>query len=121
MNGWKTPSRTARSKHVWKPYHNQLSFRRANLENIPDDAYGLYGFWFGKRCLYVGQAKRQPIALRLEQHWRGTHNDYLADWIRAKGSQLRVSYVVVEQPTDIDNLESAYIKRFQPITNKQLK
>lgn len=104
---------------AWRPYNNQVPFRRAELDKIPEDAFGLYGLWFHKRCLYIGQA--QSIGRRLEQHWRHTHNDDLAAWIRAKGSQLRVSYLVLDQHSDIDSLEESYIKRFQPVTNKQLK
>ena len=108
-------------EQVWRPYQNQLPFRRADLEKVPDDAYGLYGLWYRRRCLYVGQAKSQPIARRLEQHWRRTHNADLAAWIKAKGSQLRVSYTVIKTQSNIDALEAEYIRRFQPITNKQLK
>lgn len=106
-------------EHSWRPYYNQLPFRRAELDKIPEDAFGLYGLWFRKRCLYIGQA--QSIARRLKRHWQHTHNDDLGAWIRAKGSQLRFSYYVLDQHSDIDSLEASYIQRFQPVTNKQLK
>ena len=119
--GAETSNASERSNQSWRPYQNQFPFRRAVLDTLPHDAYGLYGLWFGRRCIYVGQAKSQPIARRLEQHWRRTHNEDLATWIKAKGPQLRVSYLIVDGSVDFDDLEEAYIKRFQPITNKQLK
>lgn len=105
----------------WKPYHNRLRFRQSDLEKIPANAYGVYGLWFGRRCLYVGQAKKQPIAARLSQHWKGTHNQALAAWVKAKGGELTVSYFVAERRSVIDDLEKMYIRQFQPLTNKTLK
>lgn len=107
--------------NVWRPYRNRIRFRRSDIEEIPTSAYGVYGLWFKRRCLYIGKAKRQPIAKRLDQHWTGTHNPALAAWIRAKGAQLSVSYLVTDRGSEIDQLEKLYIGRFQPLTNKQLK
>lgn len=102
---------------VCVPHHHQLQFRKMEFAKIPPDAYGVYGIWFRRRCIYIGKAKSQPIAKRLEQHWNGTHNSELADWISAKGSLLDVSYAIAHKMV-IDNLERRHIKRFQPITNK---
>lgn len=103
------------------PYDNQLRFRKADFEKIPASAVGVYGLWYGKRCVYVGKAEDQSIATRLEQHWKGSHNPELAAWVRAKGSELRVAYVVAEEKTTVDSLERLYARRFQPLTNKTLK
>ena len=88
------------------------------FSKIPADAYGVYGIWFRRRCIYIGKAKSQPIAKRLEQHWNGTHNPDLADWISAKGPLLNVSYAITHKQA-IDNFERRHIKRFQPLTNKK--
>ena len=101
-----------------RPYDNQLRFRKADFEKIPADAIGIYGLWFKKRCLYVGKAEDQPIAKRLKRHWDGTHNPELAAWIQAKGSELRVAYLVAEEKSKITALERLYIRRFQPLTNR---
>ena len=77
--------------------------------------------WYGRRCIYVGKAEEQTIAQRLEQHWKGSHNPDLAAWVNAKGSQLRVRYIVVEDPLEIDDLEKRFIKQLQPLANKQGK
>ena len=102
------------------PYDNQLRFRKADFDKIPVGAFGVYGLWYGKRCIYVGKAETQPIATRLEQHWKGTHNRDLQAWVRAKGSDLRVAYLIAEEKSRIAPLEKVYIRRFQPLTNKIL-
>ena len=100
-----------------RPYDNQLRFRKADFDKIPANAFGVYGLWYRKRCIYIGKAEAQTIARRLEQHWRGAQNLGLADWVQAKGSELRVSYLVVEKKSTIGSLEKLYIRRFQPMTN----
>ena len=106
---------------VCRPYENQLRFRKSDFNKIPDDVFGVYGLWFRKRCIYVGKAQEQPIAKRLEQHWRGSHNSDLDAWAKAKGAELRVSYRIITQQSEISDLEEFYIKRFQPLTNRLLK
>ena len=101
------------------PYDNQIGFSRASLDKLPADAFGVYGLWYGKRCIYVGKAEDQTIARRLVQHWRGSHNPNLANWIAAKGATLRVAYAVVNNKSGIDELEQFYIRRFQPLTNRR--
>ena len=108
-------------KPEWNPYDNQLAFRKADFDKIPSNAFGIYGLWYRKRCIYIGKAEKQPIAQRLEQHWKGSHNPDVANWVRAKGSKLRVGYVLVEEHSEIDNLEKRYIRQLQPLTNKQGK
>ena len=104
-----------------RPYDNQLRFRKADFDKIPAHGRGVYGLWFKKRCIYVGKAEDQSITERLRQHWNdwpGTHNDDLSSWIRAKGSELRVAFVIAEEKSKVSSLEKFYIRRFQPLTNK---
>jgi len=110
-------------RHVsdWKPRDGHLAFRKADFDKIPPHAFGVYGLWFRKRCIYVGKAEKQPIAQRLEQHWKGSHNEHLADWVTAKGPQLRVRYIPVQQISAIGSIEVRYIKNLQPLTNKTQK
>ena len=106
---------------VCRPYDNQLRFRKADLDKIPEHVIGVYGFWFKRRCIYVGKAEDQTLAERLKQHWNnwpGTHNDDLSNWIRAKGSELRVAFLVVEDKSRVGCLERFYIRRFQPVANR---
>ena len=103
---------------VLKPYDNPLRFRMADFDKIPADAFGVYGIWFRNRCIYIGEAYAQPIAVRLTQHWRKSHNPELADWVKAKGSELRVTYVTAAGKRVIHDLERLCIRRFQPMTNR---
>lgn len=99
------------------PYENQIRFRIVDFYKIPEHYYGVYGIWYNKHCLYVGQAKLQPIYKRLEDHWKGTHNPRLQTWIDAKGTLLTVAYETVVDLDEIDTLERYYIRKFQPLTN----
>ena len=99
------------------PYQNQLRFRVVDFRTISEDAYGVYGIWFGLQCLYVGQAKLQPIAKRLEQHWKFADNPKLRMWIEAKGPELTVAVRRIEDHAKIDCFERFYIHKFQPLTN----
>ena len=99
------------------PYANQIRFRLLDFQDIPDDAYGVYGIWYRRRCIYVGQAKSQPIGKRLEQHWNRPKNSKLKMWIEAKARDLRVSYKTIPSKDRIDNYERYYIHKFQPLAN----
>lgn len=103
---------------VCSPYDSQLRFRRTDFDKIPANAFGVYGLWYRRRCIYVGKAEKQSIAKRLEQHWKGAKNPKLAAWVQAKGPELRVAYVATEEQSKISFLEKLYIRRFQPLANE---
>lgn len=102
---------------MYRPYSSQLRFRLVDFDKIPENACGIYGLWFGRRCIYIGKAKSQPIKARLRQHWTEARNQGLADWISAKGPELIVAYEVIDEPDEIDSREKQYIQRYQPLTN----
>ncbi|MCY4175348.1 MAG: hypothetical protein OXD37_03300 [Acidimicrobiaceae bacterium] len=108
------------SRHTfdWRPPDGHLTFRRIDFDKIPSEVFGIYGLWFRKRCIYVGKAEKQSIVKRLQQHWKGSHNEYLADWIKAKGPELRVKYIPVQKTSIISGIEVLYIRNLQPLTNK---
>ena len=99
------------------PYLKQSKFTIRAIQKIPDDAIGIYGFWYNKRCIYVGQAALQPIKKRLLQHWSDCKNENLRKWIQAKGREIDFAYCDVENPGHINYLENYYIKTFAPMTN----
>jgi len=99
------------------PFRNQISFRLREIERLRDVGCGIYGFWFGKNCIYVGKADLQAIYSRLVQHYKGTHNRILRLWIEAKGPRLRVSYKAISNSADIDVMERVCIQRFKPLAN----
>ena len=90
------------------------------LEEVPRDVIGIYAFWYRRtgRCVYVGQADKQTIKQRLQQHWRESHNDPLNLWIKAYGSLLDVCYAPVEKHR-IRTAERRLIRRWKPETNVQ--
>jgi hypothetical protein len=92
-------------------------FRLRSLDDISDYDYGIYGFWYDKHCIYIGKAKEQPIKERLKQHWKGSHNPILSDWISGAGRHLCYAYLAVPDKGSIDVHERYYIRRFQPIAN----
>jgi len=112
---------TSKQATICKPYQSRLRFRITDFDKIPSSAFGVYGLWFKQKCVYIGKAKEQSIPKRLEQHWKGSHNPLLANWISSKGSSLIVAYCDIKELNKIDDFEKYYIKRFQPLTNKILK
>ena len=99
------------------PYARQFPFTITEFQRIPREVRGVYGIWFRRRCVYVGKADLQPIARRLAQHWRYSHNARLQAWITSKGRQLRVSYLSISPRKDIAMYERYFIARFQPLAN----
>lgn len=93
-------------------------FRLKNIDDIEQSSYGVYGFWYKRRCIYIGKAGRQPISNRLRQHWSETHNPLLKDWLEAKGKEITFAYQVIPNRDQIDAYERFYIRQFQPVTNK---
>jgi len=100
------------------PYDNLRPFKRSNIDSISEVYFGVYGFWYKKRCLYIGKAEKQPIKKRLMQHWNGCHNDKLQMWIFAKSSELRITFKNIKDINKIHKYERFYIEKYQPITNK---
>ncbi len=98
----------------------KLNWSYGLFGEIPDAARGVYAFWCrdNGRCVYVGQAKDQPIKRRLHDHWKGSHNETLQNWIRSFGKQLDVCFVCPE-PEKIDRLERRLIKLWKPEANEQ--
>jgi excinuclease UvrABC nuclease subunit len=95
-------------------------FKTASLGKIPANVIGIYAFWHGGRCIYIGQAKAQSIKDRLWQHYKNCHNSTLDKWIDAYGRELTFC-VFHSSYRRIDDLERKLIKRHQPRANVLLK
>ena len=105
------------NKSIYNPCKRPHSFpfRKDNIEyNVPTDS-GIYIFWSGLLCLYVGQALN--LQDRLFTHWRKSHSDDVNLWITALGSKLCLSYELVGKKR-LSTTEQLYIDRFKPHLNK---
>ena len=97
----------------------RLAFRLSALDHVPNEIHGVYCIWYRDRCIYVGMAQLQTICTRLKQHWNGSHNSRLANWISSKGSLLTFSYMELAETCDIGGYENACIHYFNPLANKR--
>jgi excinuclease UvrABC nuclease subunit len=79
---------------------------------------GVYGFWYGKYCVYVGKTEAQTLFKRLIDHWEGSHNPSLKEWIQAKRDDLQIAFIQINDKNQIATYERYYIRTFQPLTNK---
>ena len=84
---------------------------------------GLYAIWYYRRCLYVGQSKKQTVYDRLYQHLSECHNDDLKLWIDVYKERLMFTTVVfpINIQDLIDQSEVYLIHSLEPETNKQHK
>lgn len=94
----------------------KVPFKLVHISRIPPTFFGVYSFWHKRRCIYIGQAKSQPIRDRLYQHFKESHSDRLNDWIMAYGADLTVCYVQLEKRR-IDRAERRLIKVKKPFAN----
>ena len=78
---------------------------------------GLYAFWTGNACLYVG--KSEDIGTRLYHHRMQEHNPRLNQYFRAFAQDITISYVSKEdcQEFNLLSLEGTLIKELHPLTN----
>lgn len=98
-----------------RPYDLLAPFSLRAIDRLDPDAAGVYGFWFRRECIYIGLASN--LRSRLLQHWAGSHNDGLKDWMRAKKADLHFNYKVAGPADDIKQMERFFIQRFSPRTN----
>jgi len=99
------------------PFYNTIRFHLREIERLDASGYGVYGFWYRNRCIYVGKADEQPIKTRLFQHYQGAHNHSLQLWIDAKGPSLIIAFKYMPI-TRVRMMEKFCIRRYQPLANK---
>ncbi|WP_081617244.1 GIY-YIG nuclease family protein [Thioalkalivibrio sulfidiphilus] len=100
------------------PRNASRPFRLSEIERPEYHGYGIYGFWYRGRCIYIGKAEDQVLTERLKQHWANCHNDLLKQWLAAKPGEIRFVVKMIDHKEQIQVYEKFYIRRFQPITNK---
>ena len=99
--------------------HRASKFKYGNYNNL--DKKGIYCFWLGKRCIYIGKAQRQTLAKRLEQHRVVCHNDSLELFLNVYGNKMSFCYLPISNSDKINEVERKFIARLQPKCNKYLK
>lgn len=92
-------------------------FNYALESRIGRNVSGLYAFWLGQRCLYVGMSMQ--LVRRLHQHRMQEHNEVLARFMSAFWRDIEMSYVQLTgcSKTDIHKLERSAIRALKPRTN----
>ena len=97
---------------------NKAPFRYQSISRLPDEIKGVYAIWFKKtgKCLYVGQAQKQPLKVRLKQELTGSHNRKLKMWLMAYGEDIEFCYNIAAVGK-IDRFETRLIKKLAPETN----
>lgn len=97
------------------PYPILERFSHVNISKC-ENSPGIYGFWFQKKCIYIGKAEKQGLRDRLYQHWTKSHNEYLRAWIESKKNKLMFCWKIVSI-NNINEAEKFFIYKFQPLTN----
>lgn len=92
-------------------------FRRGYEECIHSPIRGIYAFWQGPLCLYIGMSI--DIARRLRHHRLQEHNEALEKRLRAYWRDVDASHVVLPHYDErcLRAIESALIDTLQPRTN----
>ena len=92
-------------------------FTLQNILSIRSNATGVYIFHYNRSFVYVGQSKsHHGIRERLINHYRGSHNEKLAVWVKALDGDVKFTYITCRD-TEVDDLEKSLILYLQPITN----
>lgn len=78
---------------------------------------GVYAFWLGRACLYVG--KSTDIGTRLYQHRMSEHNPKLQRYFHAWPRSIETSYAPLGDPSprDLDRAEREAILHLRPRAN----
>ena len=78
---------------------------------------GVYAFWLGRACLYVG--KSGNIGFRLHQHRMQGHNERLQRYFRAWPRDIETSYIALadHSPGEVAAFERQAIELLRPIAN----
>lgn len=97
-----------------------VGFGRQFHENV-DDIQGLYAFWVRGTCLYVGMSMN--LKNRMQQHCEMETNPKIIENYNAYGGEIDVSLLYLEGYGEgqLRTLESAAIRKFDPIANRRGK
>ena len=99
----------------------RLRFTYTVGRRFPQDARGIYAFWRGKTCLYVGETIHFPR--RMEEHRDRTHNPKLYQWFQSFPDNIEVSFVHFEDADKrlLRRIEAQIIRCLHPDANTGLR
>ena len=95
----------------WSP---KMEFNLLNINHSNLSMPGVYTFWRGEICIYVGISKN--IRGRLLQHFENCHNPNLKAWIRSHYT-LHFRILSVHDRRHQQMRERTLIKRLNPSCN----
>ncbi len=100
-------------------WSSPLPLRPSYIGSIPNDAIGIYVFWYkyNGRCIYVGKTESQSIRERVQLEYENSSNPQLKEWIECFGDSLEICYYPSDNIRDIDELETKFIHLWNPETN----
>ena len=107
------------SRLIWA--RKKTKFNYGSIEAISKSIIGVYVIWRPsiQCCIYVGEAKEQPLKNRLLDHWRGSHNNLLNLWLGTGMGREGIEVCYRETTkSQISPLERKLIYTWKPEANK---
>ena len=101
-----------------QPHRLARAFTQRNIERLPENAFGVYGLWCNKICLYVGKAEKQSLRVRLMNHFNDCHNPDLRGWLHAYSKDIVFVVKSIANKNCIHDYERRFIALYCPRTNK---
>lgn len=86
------------------------------MNQLDPSLTGVYSFWSGRICIYVGKASEQSIRTRLLQHYNKCHNTWLDLWLKS-GHKIKFRYKSIDDAYGIGMNERVFISKYRPQTN----
>lgn len=85
---------------------------------IRRDSPGIYAFWLGTKCLYVGMSTQ--LGVRIHQHRLQERNDVLLRWFHAFPREIEIAVATMEgsAQTELRKIERHAIRALMPEANK---
>ena len=96
-------------------------YRREELQRLDWKRSGVYALWMPDgECLYVGKSET-CLRRRLLQHLQRETNPILRREFALFGDSIEFSYAFTGYRAETDDLETAVIQDWQPLTNRAKK
>ena len=99
---------------------NRYPFSYRTISRGIDDRPGLYSFWLGKGCLYVGMSETD-VRRRLLEHYRAESNPRLARYFRLFPREILCSHALLGDATLVSEVEPILVGSMNPKTNTHYK